>query len=454
MTVATKDKKKGAKMPETKPLFAKQEALEDAAKFLKEACYTVEFETSWFATQRKATKAETESMLKKADDEAETDMIGISLKMLPADDPYIKKMNQAKTALYAYRDSVTIPSAQLPLISAAEKAVEEYKTVEKDVWVSKKAEAELKLERILKKKAGERIIMSGDVDKFDDYCTNVLIPNLLKAVEEANDNIDKIKANAEKKLKKRFREDLFPDEFKVGVRGPDYGEVGVSVSFEEACPRAAGRLKKSAEQRFMDTVELAVADFANSFMATAEVAAEQLSAKTKLMPPVKSEYRRLKDGVLKEQKFHKDDPTIPEGSRVIVVEYFENKKKVEEEIGPLTEDEFKALNPYESETMGKVYESTFQKLCDDLTRFEKIGKMLGDAGKPLEGIVTDVRKLFENAGSASNAKKITDEVKNSTFFRNTAASTLAKAADAMEGVVDSMPIVKKKRRRAIGKLKA
>ncbi len=437
MATKTKpNKHKETNMTETQ-VTGENNTLKAAADYLKEACYTVEFETTWFATQRRATPSERSSMLNASSDEADASMVGISLKMLDVRDPYIRKMNAAKTALIAYRDSVTIPSAQLPLTAIAEGS----KSV---------ADAEKKLGRILKKKPGERIILAGDVDQFDDYTTNVLIPNLHNAVKEANDNIDEIRAGAQKKLNKRFIAELFPDEFVIGVRGPDYGEVGVSVSFEQVCPAAALRLKEIVKQRFEDTIELAVADFATSFLATVEIAAEQLACKTKFMPSSKHELRKLKDGVLKAVRIHKDDPLIPEGSRMVEVEYAEGSKKITEEFGPFTDEEYELLNPYESSQTGKVYQSTFDKLLNDLKRFDQIRTMLGDTGAPMENLVDEVRKLLRSSGG--NAKHITDEVKASRFFRTTVAATLGNVADKIESLVDSMPIAQPKRRRAITKL--
>jgi len=439
MTVAeAKKPKKGKKEAEAEhPEQATPEVdLEAAAQFLKEECYSVTLEVSWFGVNRKATSAEKASMLKEDDDEADLDQLSVDLRLFAKDDPYIKAMNAAKTALTSYRDSVSMPSAKLPMTQVQE---------------ADEGEAEIGgKKRLLRKKPGERIIMAGDVDKFDEYVTDVLVPNLLEAVQDANANIEKIKDNSKKKLKKRFSEDAFPDKFIVGVSGPDYGQVGVSLDFEEACPSAAARMRESAEQRLVDTVELGVADFANTLMTIFETASEQMSHKTKLNPRPKHPLRKLKDGVVRGMKFHKDDHDIPEGSLVVEVEYKDGQKKVTEWF-TMTEDEYAELNPYESQQAGKVYESTFERLLGELTRFEKIRDMLGDMGKPLDDIVQKARDLLMSAGS--NAKQITNEVRQSKFFRTQGAASLAKWADEVENLVEDMPITKKARRRGIGKLK-
>lgn len=412
-----------------------------AIEFLQEACYTVEFEVSWFATQRKASKAEVESMLNVNDnsneDEADADMLSVSLRLLDSKDPHIKKMNEAKAALQSYRDSVTIPSAQLPLTAVAAN-------------VTSTEEAGEKVTRFLKKKPGERIIMAGDVEKFDDYVSNVLIPNLLSAVAEANKHLPEIKANAKEKLKKRFDEKLFPEAFKVGVRGPVYGQVGVSAEFEKLCPTAAARLKEAAQQRYSDTIELAVADFATTFLNVVETAAEQLACKTQLNPSSDHELYKLKGGVLKDIRRNADSPQIPEGMVAITVEYLDGKVKMTEDFGPMTEEELSSLRPYESKERGKVYESTFEKLLDDMSRFEQIKTMLGETGKPLQGIVDEVRGLLKNAGS--NASSITDQVKRSNFFRTAASKTLAAVSDKIADVINTLPVPKKPRRRAVSLL--
>jgi len=65
--------------------------------------------------------------------------------------------------------------------------------------------------------------------------------------------------------------------------------------------------------------------------------------------------------------------------------------------------------------------------------------------------VQKARDLLMSAGS--NAKQITNEVRQSKFFRTQGAASLAKWADEVENLVEDMPITKKARRRGIGKLK-
>ncbi len=408
----------------------------ESAEFLKNNCYSVEFEVSWFGTRRKATQAETVSMLKTDSDEIDPSQLTVDIRLFDPKDEHIKAMNQAKLALSAYRDSATIPAAKLPLVTG--------KTIQTG--------EEQPTQRLIVKKPGERIILAEDVDEFDNYVTKVLVPNLLNAVEAANDNIEQIKERAKKKLKKRFREDMFPERFEVGVYGPEYSEVGLSLDFEKTCPAAADRMKTMAEQRMADTVELAVADFANTFMETVAIAARQLSCRTKLMPASSHELAYLKDAEVLEVKLHEDEPDeIPEGKLLVEVAYKLNKKRVTEWFGPFTETEYGSLNPFESTERCKVYESTFEKLLADLDRFNKIRGMLGDLGKPLDNIVEQVSSLLHNAGN--DARSVVNEVKSSRFFRNQGADILSKVADEVEILVSKMPVRKKGRRRAIGKLK-
>jgi len=421
-------------------LFSKEEALEDAAGFLKENCYTVTFETSKPKAVRKASNEEKQKMLKDDDDMADSDMVSISLKMLDSGNPYIKKMNSCIESITSYRDSMTIPELQLPLL-----------TTGNTVNVGGET-GEQKARKLLRKKPGVRIIMAGDVDEFDKYMTTILIPNLLKAVEEANENIDEIREETKEKLKKNFREDLFPEKFDVGIRGPEYGEVGVSTEFEKLCPSAAIRLKDRVQRHLMETAELAVADLANNMMELAEITAQQLACKTKFSPPSGGKYYHLKDGVLVGTKISADDPfNIPEGQRIITVKYMDGKKSVTEDFGPMTDVEYELLQPYSSEQRGKIYETTFDKLCGELERFQKWGSKLGEIGAPLSTIATDIRSVLIQGGGSLNAKKITDELKQSTFFRNTAAATIAAAADKLEDFISTMPIKPKARSRQISR---
>jgi hypothetical protein len=412
--------------------------IQEAAKLLQETCVTVDFEVSWFATRRTASKAEVQSMIKDEYDEAETSMLSVGLKLLDSGDPRIQKMSKAKQALYAFRDSRTIPAAQIPLTAAISGGASQ-------------AQAGEDVKQHLQKIAGERVILLSEVDDFETYVQKSLLPNLTAAVAEANLHIEEIRENSRKKLKKRFDPKLFPEEFKIGIRGPRYRSIGVGIGFEQACPIAAARMKEVAQQQLADTVQLAVGDFANTFMEIVEIAAEQLSFKTELRPGKDHPLARMAGGVLKSVQFHKDDASIPEGSRVIEVEYREapeSPKKITELVGPLTNEEYAALKPQSSEQKGKVYESTFETLLRELERFESIRKMLGDAGQPLAAVVEQVSDLL-GAAKSSQVAQVTGDIKGSKVFREKTGKALAKIADAVEGIIDNLPVVKRKRRRAI-----
>lgn len=411
----------------------KKASLTQTIDLLREHAYLVDLEVSWFSKQRKMSKSEKQSLVRTDEDEADLSQLTVNLSLFAKNDPDIKAMEDAKRALYSYRDSLTIPSAKLAPTELTE------------------VELEGGDKRLVRKKPGERVIMHGDVDDFDHHVTEILIPNLKKAVERANKNMLQIKARAKETLKKRFREDEFPEQFQCAVTGPDYKQYGLSVEFEEACPSAAARMKEAAQQKYTDTIELAVGDFANSFMSACALAAQQLSHRTKIYPPDDHEYYYLDGAEVQEIFTPADDPSLEEGEMLLEVAYKpgDGGKRKTETVGPLTEAEYNRLNPMEVEQRRKVYQSTFENLLGDLERFQQIREMLGDLANPLDAIVTKVRKLLHDAGDTAHA--VTNDMKASNMARKRAAETFADVADAIESVVDQLPVRKAKRRRAIGK---
>ena len=402
-----------------------------ATKFMQENCKAVEFEINWFAMSRSAKKNEVISMLKTTENEADADVVSISLKTINPKNSFIQKMNKAKQALMSYRDSVTIPSMQLPITTVSD------------------LQDEQDVKRLLSKKPGERIILQRDVDEFDNYVTKVLIPNLQHAVEDANANIEAIKEDSKKVLKSRFQEKDFPAKFNVDVRGPWYNDIGVSLNFQESCPAAYARLASASQKHFEQTIQLGAADFAKNLLLVLDTVVNQLGCKTKYSPDKKHPLAKLDGGILRRAITPKDDLSIPLGKTSYEIEYAEDGKKIVEVFGPFTEEEYQELCPYEDSKNNKIYASTLETLINELQRFEKIKDMLGSMGTPFGDMISSARSLLSQADKGLNPENIATQLKSGTFFRETASGKFANMATELETFLETLPVNKPKLRRAV-----
>ncbi len=421
-----------------------EDQAKEAAKFLQQNCYSVSLEVPWFSTSKKLTDDRKKELLGA---NVEGAAYSMAKQLFDSGHDAIKRLNSAKIALTAYRDSKTIPMAQLPLNGGVLMMLKEQGLVADDSRDASRATQEF-----LQKEAGVRVIMVADIDEFDNHVRTILIPNLMTALETANNALPEIIEDAKGRLDEKDIDSRdWPEKLIVGVRGPDYRQMGVDVDFEQNCPEAAARLRESGEQWYLDNVKLAVGDFANSFMAACALAAQQLSHRVKLAPP-EGEWKYLEGAEVREIFETSDDSSLEEGQISIEVFYLPDgaKKKKTETIGPFTRAQYEALNPMTQDAQRKVFDSTFEKLLNDMARFTEIRNMLGELGGPMDGIVKKVRDMLK-AADIESASDATTQVKRSNFFRKTAAGVFADAAGAMESVVEGLPVRKAKRRRAIGK---
>lgn len=411
---------------------AKEQAIAEAAEKLKTSAYGISMEISWFSSSRSATKDEKQAMI--GEDGPDIDMVSMSYQKLDKKNEYIKKMNECRSAITAYRDSMTIPAAQIPLSNVA------VDSGGNDVVGS--------VEEYLQKRAGERIIMQTNIEDFEKQLNTVLIPNLNAAVEEANKHIDEIREDTKKKLKSKFKEEEFPDKFVVGVRGPHYTKLGLDSTFEELCPTAAARMKKVMQKQFQDTVDLAVADFARDFLDLIDLVIKQVSLRYKIRPPQGHKYQVFSGAVITGVLTSADDHEIPAGQKCYEVSYKEGGTTKLAFIGPMTDEEYKELRPVRAQEKGKIYEGTLDQLLYNLGRFNQIAELLGDFGKPLEGIVNKVQDILK-VENVESGKQLANKLKTSSYLRDQTAKSLDQIAESLSGMVSKMPVKKKTRKRAL-----
>lgn len=438
--VATMTQEK--QVPAEAPKEIPKDQLAVAGQVLTQGCHEIELNVNWYTTSKQLASALRQKMADAIGADAKA--LSLAKRIFDSGHPLVKAANSAKSALTEYVYSKSMPRAEIPVVAF----MEGNKTGKKE---------ENTAEALLRKAAGRRLVFDEDID---DLCQQVQVHtvNIQRAVKKLDDNLEAVKKHDAEKLGTGFCEDDYPETIADAVNVHfDIREVGLSVDFEQSCPKAAAMLKEMAYKRTIQDVQLIVGDFAKTFLGIVETVANQLGNKMEVAPRPKHPLRFLKGGFVKEIRTHKEDPEIPEGQRALLVQYMpddekgkKGARKIEEWFGPFDEDEFKDLNLTPTDQKNAVHESTMKALLGQLEVFQTVVHKLGDAAKPLGGIVQEIHEIFHSAGDRED--DILKEMKESGFFRKNAQAALQKAAVGLESVITTVPI-KPPRRRAIGKLR-
>lgn len=417
-----------AVVPEAPAVIAKPASNIVAVDFLRKSCMEVTIEISWLSTSKQIEKVMAARMLNAVDASAKS--VSLSKRLFDSKHPAVKAANAAKSAIIAYRDSMTVPVAAVPPEGATDPKA------------------------FLMKEPGSRLILTELVDEFTEKMA-FLVSNLKQAVSNMNDQLTSIKESDKANLKDLYNEEDYPESITelISVRGPSFRTIDYTLDFERLAPKTCARAVQQLQNRLSGTVDLAAADFSQALLTVTSQVANQLSNRVRLMPPRGHALQKYRDAEVTEYRDHSTHPDeIEEGLVTLEVRYMPTgtTKNITEWLEPMPLATYEDIK-METNERKMVYATSIDNLQSKLNGFTKISCMLGEPGKPIAAAVESLNLLLKEGGN--NSEALLKEMRDSGSFRKRLNTEMQKINDALSSHITGL-IPMKPKRRAIGKIKA
>jgi hypothetical protein len=233
---------------------------------------------------------------------------------------------------------------------------------------------------------------------------------------KVNGALADIKEMDRKRLQNLFNDKDYPTKVTLSYSW-GYPAVATPNYLRQLSPEIYERERRSVEQRYEQSFELAYADMLGQFQATIAGWIDRLGPVVRIYPNEDSKYRHLHGAELIEQTSHLKDPeNVPEGKVRVIVRYKATGASVqsEENLGFITTRELADLHPSEVANERKIFkDSTIEGLTDMLSRFRRLGQAIS-ASPGLTGVVTQIEQQLAKCRDAGDVSK---ELRNSNTFR-------------------------------------
>ncbi len=205
-----------------------------------------------------------------------------------------------------------------------------------------------------------------------------------------------------------------------------------SFTLADVAPATAKLLREQAEARLAASVDGAVGELVLEFKGMVEAVARNCGKRIRLLPPVGHARQDLRYAEVQTILRHGDDPdAIPDGKLLVTVQRCSPRDddhskyiqtgKAEDLL--LSQAEYNALNPYETDENKILAQSSFDNLLYLANKIQTVKSMLGtDSGADnLTKLAEEVSATLGSLGGS--AAEITRQLKNSSFARAQAKAT-------------------------------
>lgn len=317
----------------------------------------------------------------------------------------------------------------------------------------------------LKKARGERLIRKDDIDAFEKG----LVEMEQEGLEVSNRLLkfyDQIMALEQKRLGKEFNQSDYPPKDKIVwteervVADPEtgelktvqaecgvlrigrrtYGDVTASVRLPK---QVLQRMTTQAAELMNQTVEVAVADITRVISETFLTLSKQLADRVRVRPPYSHPFRKQIDNNATAEVLAKGDG---EGGKQKVTLAWKSGKQTIKADFEMTEAEFEELRPEPMEETKRLTTSVVDRLVEQLEVFDNLKSKLGVYGEHLDQVLDAIRDVIHKATGQSKQKAtaVINNIKNSSFFRNTLKEELEGAVETMAAVATEAKLVRRK----------
>lgn len=309
---------------------------------------------------------------------------------------------------------------------------------------------------------GEYLIESGRVDEFLKQF-NIARQNYLnwgdRVCEE--DNYKELMSIDRKSLADEWAivESKYPsiEKLKSTIRCsvPEIIPFDVNFELSDIAPETAAKLKSQIAAQLEASANGAIAELQNELQEMVVSVIKSCGKRIRLLPPIGSPRESLRNSEVQEILTHADSDDIPVGSLLIKVQRV--KKKGDNFVSDgsaaenilLTEAEYKALQPYETNEYRSLAKSSFENIMALTDRINKVKAMLGDSEETqgLDDLATKISTMLASAGNS--AADITKQIKNSAIARDKIKDSFKEFEVTIKSQIESSKISKTKVKRKI-----
>ena len=204
-----------------------------------------------------------------------------------------------------------------------------------------------------------------------------------------------------------------------------------SFTMADVAPATAKFLREQAEARLNASVEGATSELITEFKEMVEAVAKNCGKRIRLLPGLESKRQELRYAEVQQILRHTDDEEVPVGKLLVTVQTASPKGGSSDafiQTGKpttllLTEAEYKALQPYETEEHRALTQSAFENLQWLAQKISAVKTMLG-TNPEVSNLTSLADEISATLGTlGGSAAEITKQLKNSSFARTTTKQT-------------------------------
>jgi len=221
---------------------------------------------------------------------------------------------------------------------------------------------------------------------------------------------------------------------------PRIEPFNASFTLADVAPATAKMLREQAEARLAASVDGAVGELVWEFQEMVKSVAQNCGKRVRLLPSLGHPQQDLRYAEVQQILRHVDDPdSIPVDKLLITVQRAQPKDsdkskfiqtgKAEDIL--LTQEEYNALKPYETDESRVLTQSSFDNLIWLANKIQSVKSMLGSAtgSDSLTKLAEEVSATLGNMGGS--AAEITKQLRNSGFARQQAKATFQSFLDKL-----------------------
>jgi hypothetical protein len=369
---------------------------------------TVKYTIGWlpssvgFTEQTKSILAQTQNL--------DSKVIRGSYAILGAsNEPLIQEGTQLKRMLSSIRDEFTIP--EYTLVGTATAA------------------DELKPEKV----PGSYLIESSKVDEFLARFNAVRDQYLLWGARVAEtENYEKIRNSDKAKLGKDWEvvEKKYPSAKEladsISCDVPRIEPYAATFTLADVAPATAAKLAKQAEQRLSASVDGAVGELVYELKEMVATVAKNCGKRIRLLPNSDNPNYALRNAEVREILRSDANEEIPKGYVQLTLQNCVAVNNGFKQVGKeqtllLTDQEYLALNPYETDEYKSLTQSGFSNLLWLAQKITSVKQMLGDNGTSIVSLAEEVQKTLTDIGNSPES--ITRNIRDSGYARKSAQTT-------------------------------
>ena len=212
-----------------------------------------------------------------------------------------------------------------------------------------------------------------------------------------------------------------------------------TFTMADVAPATAKFLREQAEARLNASVEGATSELIAEFKEMVEAVSKNCGKRIRLLPGLESKRQELRYAEVQQILRHADDEEVPVGKLLVTVQTASPKGGSSDafiQTGKpttmlLTEAEYKALQPYETEEHRALTQSAFENLQWLAQKISAVKTMLGTDPEVsnLTTLADEISATLSTLGGS--AAEITKQLKNSSFARTTTKQTFNKFFDRL-----------------------